>query len=57
MNVDVFAEEHCVVELLTRTKILGAFLHQEGVDTLVGSRQTHPHGLQSGGAEQSLADR
>ena len=54
VDVDVLAEEDRVIELLAGTKILRAFLHQQGVDALVGGGQTHPHRLESVGAEHAF---
>src|ERR1700677_5300061 len=45
MNIDVLTEEDRMVELLTRSKVLRAHFHQQGVDTFVGRRQSHTHGL------------
>ena len=57
MDVHVLAEEYRVIEFLARAKVLCSFLHQQGVDALVGSREAHTHGFQPVGAEQRFAHR
>src|SRR5262245_24698702 len=56
VNINVLAEEHDVVELSTRPKVLRALLHQQSVDTLVCRGQPHAHSLEAVRAEDRLGD-
>ena len=56
MNVDIFTEKDRVVAFLAQTKILCSFLHQESVNALIGSRQTHAFVLNADWTDRGILD-